>query len=537
MESSLERELRNERDRYVLLAFAAADLFLEVTRDGEIGYAMGAVSRYLGVSADKIVGTSLSDHLSENAGRLVSSLVDGCLPGHRFGPLLLSGSDINAELNSIAVRGYRIPNKSQVIYLAFSEVSRGADGPIVLDQKGFSERARSILSGSEKDLNVTFLEYDPQIEEVSLEKDNWLDDVVTDFARFIQAAAPGSGEVGHVAEGKLAILHDHSVDKDGLSTSFMDMTKAADPEGQGVAVETGSLDLSNKEDASQALSFAISKFSAPHSGKVDLDDLAQEYKGLVENTTIRIAESRAILTEGRLNFAFQPIVNLLDRKTKRYEMLSRIDGMSSPYEFMVFAEETGFITEVDLHVCKAAIERLKKDPLLTGKSLSVNLSGQSLQTPRFVEELFGVLDQATSMSRRLIFEVTESAKLDDMAAVGKIIERLRKRGYQVGLDDFGAGYNSYGTLCNMEVDFIKIDGAYVSRLMESPRDKAMLTSMVTLARGLGIPTVAERIETEAQAQLVTALDVDMGQGYLFGKPMAEPQKDQSTPVRMLRKKA
>ena len=214
----------------------------------------------------------------------------------------------------------------------------------------------------------------------------------------------------------------------------------------------------------------------------------------------------------------------------------RIEGTSSPYEYMVFAEQTGFITEVDLHVCKAAIQRLQSDHLLTGKSLSVNLSGQSLQTPRFVEELFAVLDKTTSMSRRLIFEVTESAKLDDMAAVGKIIERLRHRGYQVGLDDFGAGYNSYGTLCNMEVDFIKIDGAYVSRLMSSPRDKAMLTSMVTLARGLGIPTVAERIETEEQAQLVTKLDVDMGQGYLFGKPMSEPQKDDPKTVQLMRKK-
>ena len=269
---------------------------------------------------------------------------------------------------------------------------------------------------------------------------------------------------------------------------------------------------------------------------MDLKELAVEYNGLVKNTTVRVAEGRALLTEGRLNFAFQPIVNLQDRKIRRFEMLSRIEGTSSPYEYMVFAEQTGFITEVDLHVCKAAIQRLQSDHLLTGKSLSVNLSGQSLQTPRFVEELFAVLDKTTSMSRRLIFEVTESAKLDDMAAVGKIIERLRHRGYQVGLDDFGAGYNSYGTLCNMEVDFIKIDGAYVSRLMSSPRDKAMLTSMVTLARGLGIPTVAERIETEEQAQLVTKLDVDMGQGYLFGKPMSEPQKDDPKTVQLMRKK-
>jgi len=202
-------------------------------------------------------------------------------------------------------------------------------------------------------------------------------------------------------------------------------------------------------------------------------------------------------------------------------MLSCLEGGASTYEFMTFAERSGMIAEVDLHVCRAALKRVMNDRALSGISLSVNLSGASLQSDDFVDALFQLLAKASGCSRRLICEITESARIADLERVGKVIERLRRHGFRVGLDDFGAGYNSFATLNGLEVDFIKIDGTYVSKLLRSKRDLAMIRYMVQLARDLDIATVAEMIECEQQASCVFALSVEYGQGYLYGRPEAQ----------------
>jgi EAL domain-containing protein (putative c-di-GMP-specific phosphodiesterase class I) len=132
---------------------------------------------------------------------------------------------------------------------------------------------------------------------------------------------------------------------------------------------------------------------------------------------------------------------------------------------MTFAERSRMISEVDMYVCRAALSRIMSEEALSGFSLSVNLSGASLQNDIFVDSLFRMLGRASACSRRLVFEIMESARIEKLERVGKIIERLRRFGFQVGLDDFGAGYNSFATLNSLDVDFIKIDGAYVTKVL------------------------------------------------------------------------
>src|SRR5262249_37678626 len=102
-----------------------------------------------------------------------------------------------------------------------------------------------------------------------------------------------------------------------------------------------------------------------------------------------------------------------------------------------------------------------------------------------------------------------------------LVSRLRQRGFRVCLDDFGAGSSSFHYLNSFPVDFVKIDGKYVKNAIDSPRDRAFLKAMAQLCHDLDTATIAEMIETDAQAQLMRDLGVGYGQGYLFGKPAPE----------------
>ncbi len=109
-------------------------------------------------------------------------------------------------------------------------------------------------------------------------------------------------------------------------------------------------------------------------------------------------------------------------------------------------------------------------------------------------------------------------RIKDLQATNTVLQVLRADGHKICLDDFGAGAASFPYIQALEVDYVKIDGAYVKRMETHPRDRAILKAMVGLCRDLGVGTVAEMVETESQAKALVDLGVDYAQGYLFGRP-------------------
>jgi EAL domain-containing protein (putative c-di-GMP-specific phosphodiesterase class I) len=124
--------------------------------------------------------------------------------------------------------------------------------------------------------------------------------------------------------------------------------------------------------------------------------------------------------------------------------------------------------------------------------------------------------------RRLLVELTETAEIEDMRGAADCIRQLRAAGVPVCLDDFGAGAAAFRYLKEFQVDYVKIDGAYVRAAPASSRERGFIVSMVELAQSVGARSVAEMIETEEQAALMASLGVDHGQGWLFGRPGVLP---------------
>jgi diguanylate cyclase (GGDEF)-like protein len=217
---------------------------------------------------------------------------------------------------------------------------------------------------------------------------------------------------------------------------------------------------------------------------------------------------------------FQPIVELASSRVIGFEALARWklpDGtFVSPAEFIPVAETSGKIIEIGrvmlFKACQAAVAY--PDPVV----VSVNLSAVQLiklDVPALVLEVLA----ATGLPpERLKLEITESVFINDMRNVKQLIDTLKKMGVTLSLDDFGTGYSSLSYLRTLGFDELKIDRSFVSEIGTNKRSLAVTHTIIQLARTLDMKTVAEGIETEEQARLLTAMGCSCGQGYHFGRP-------------------
>lgn len=150
--------------------------------------------------------------------------------------------------------------------------------------------------------------------------------------------------------------------------------------------------------------------------------------------------------------------------------------------------------------------------------VAVNLSGASINSQSFVDALNRLFAKHESLRSWVMFEITESSKIENLQRVNKTIQNLRQVGHKVCLDDFGAGAAAFQYIRDLEVDLVKIDGAYVKGALRTAKSRAFLKAMASLCKDLRINTVAEMVEDEALLSYLQECRVSYGQGYLFGRP-------------------
>lgn len=248
------------------------------------------------------------------------------------------------------------------------------------------------------------------------------------------------------------------------------------------------------------------------------------FEQMVGDTLQRMSAFASVIDGEDFELAFQPIVDLATGELDHFEVLSRFSGEVSPFEKIRFAEEIGIIERLDIAVCTRALALLRSPPPGAARPLrlAVNLSGRSIANPVFIRLLLALLDQHRDLAGQLSLEITESVQLTDLAQADRVIQECRLRGFAVCLDDFGAGAASFPYLQSLIIDGVKIDGAYIRKIGQSPRDDALLRGLVRLCSDLGVDTTAEMIETATQAEFLRSIGVRHGQGWLFGKATPTP---------------
>jgi EAL domain-containing protein (putative c-di-GMP-specific phosphodiesterase class I) len=215
-----------------------------------------------------------------------------------------------------------------------------------------------------------------------------------------------------------------------------------------------------------------------------------------------------------LGLAYQPIVDLASGDATGVEALVRwtLDGEAvPPSEFIPLAEATGLITELGAWVLERACADVAPLPL----RVSVNVSAVQLRAAGFTGQVADVLARTGLAPDRLTLELTESVVVDDVAAVSEVFTALRTLGVRIAVDDFGTGFSSLASLAELPVDALKLDRSFIAAMGER---EALVAGVISLADRLGLPIVAEGIETAEQLAALRRLGCGYGQGYHLGRP-------------------
>jgi diguanylate cyclase (GGDEF)-like protein len=231
---------------------------------------------------------------------------------------------------------------------------------------------------------------------------------------------------------------------------------------------------------------------------------------------------RQVLAADALTLAYQPIVDPFDGSPIGYEALLRWDdaehGMIPPSIFVPIAEETGLIVPLGEWVIRRA---LRDCATWDAGIVSINISTRQFQAQTLVEFVVNEAASAGVPHARIQLEITETALFDDAVLAAEILVELRNHGIRIALDDFGTGYSSLVNLKDFEIDCIKIDQSFVASLGTDRQTSAIVSSVTSLARALGLRVVAEGVENELQVQALRMVGCDLMQGYFYSAPMKE----------------
>jgi diguanylate cyclase (GGDEF)-like protein len=247
------------------------------------------------------------------------------------------------------------------------------------------------------------------------------------------------------------------------------------------------------------------------------------YKPNVERDAMRRDSMRATdeivtaLNERRIALAFEPVVEANSRKIAFYECLMRVQradgGIAHAHEIIPVAERVGLIRMLDHRMLELVVNELAAVP---GLHASVNVSPASAVDPDWWLGLGAMLRANRGAAERLIIEITETAAIQDVDDARGFVTRVKDLGCRIAIDDFGAGHTSFRTLRKLGVDIVKIDGAFVQNLMKSSDDRAFVQTLVDLAGRLGLKTVAEWVQDEEAAKVLSDWGCDYLQGALIG---------------------
>jgi len=237
-------------------------------------------------------------------------------------------------------------------------------------------------------------------------------------------------------------------------------------------------------------------------------------------------ELRAAISEGMVVPYYQPVVEFGSGRVVGVEALARwlhpTRGVVSPGIFIPIAEDAGTIGDLFQAILVKACDEVRG---WDGVTLSINVSPQQFKDPGMAETILSTLQDRRFPPRRLQIEITESALMFETAMTKVSIAALKGAGIRLAMDDFGTGYSSLRQLHDLPFDTIKIDQSFVANIETDDESRKIVASVIALTKALGLVTVAEGVETAAQADWLRNHGGDLGQGYLFSRPVPAAEID------------
>ena len=528
------------RDRFVAFAFCWADVLFELNPERTVTFAVGATKSVMGLGPEAVMGRNFMELVAPKDRVLVEQLLFMTSKKGRIDNVTIRLQGANGLTPPMAFAGYVMPDLKDHFFLALRTQAH-------MDEKGEAEKgvardkSTGLLTGDSfsqmavkklKDAGGTaemtlvnvpgFQEFYDKLPED--EREVLLNTVGTT----LRANSIGGDSAGEIGEGKFGIVHEAGLDVAALESKIAEATKAFDPEGKGVAVQAGTVEVDmtegvNEGDLAKGLVYTINHFKEQVGDSFNVKDIAKNMNALVQETVKSLNNFRSLVGGNDFQVAFHPILDARTGAVHHYEALVRFNGNfeESPYKYITFAEETGLITEFDIAMMRKCVEWLRKNRS-DKVSVAVNISGMSVGNDQYSKDLHALIDEDTWLRNFLLFEITESARVADLNQANNFVQGLRKKGFHVCLDDFGAGAASFQYLSVLEVDVVKLDGSAVKNAQTAPKGRAFLRALTTLCKTMDVETIAEMVDSKEGLEFVRDCGVEYVQGFLFGKPDPDP---------------
>lgn len=535
--NDITARLRLDRVRMTGFAFATADALIEIDDDSRISWAGGALQVIFGKSPAELVGQELQRELTPAAAGQLDVAMKRISQGGRVREVELALDMLHGRPRpTITVAIHRAMEIADGKYYLSAIVSKKPVGAAamlprdnltgLLELSGFVDLAKTSLRRAQESglsPNLTLIEMVPSGQLETLVGRDRAMGLLQDMGSELRQYSLGHEAASVIGDGKFGIAHLDSAGISGLKSSMTRLCDAYDLDDGALQFEAKTIDFGpavlGDDDISSILTFVCDKFRDEGLHQVEAISATAYLKQITDDVVARILSMRDIIREQRMKLVFQPIVRIASGVVHHHEVLLRFEDGRSPFDDIVFAESVNIIHELDLAIIQRAMARmdeLEREGHTAG--FAVNMSARSLLNERFMQ-MFGETAAAHPQGRqRLIVEITESSKIDDLEGASRMVNHLRRMGHPVCLDDFGAGSASLQYLQALDVDYVKIDGRYIRGLIEEPKQRAIVLGILRICAELKVATVAEMVETREQHHLLQQFGVEYGQGWYYGRP-------------------
>ena len=552
-----QREMTNREHYFRSLIEHTSDLITVIDETGAVFFEAPAVRACLGFDPDRVVGSSIYEHVHEDDQAMVHGVLRRLLDDY-------SGSQLFEFRRRGADGGHR-HLEAVATNLLHDPVVGGivVNSRDVTERKAFEDELRQhIFYDSLTGLpnRVLFLEHLKQAMEkvrrrgeysfavlfLNLDRFKLVndglghstgDELLKEVSERLKECMRKVDTVARIGGDEFILLLDE-IDDDRIPIRAAERVQEALSASmliRGVEVSTSAsigivFSNSDYEDPEQIVRDAD---AAMHRAKIKGTGCSRVFHSRMHRQALSLLkleqDLRRAMEREEFEVHYQPIVRLDDGFVVGLEALVRWnhpeEGLILPGRFIPLAEETGLIVPLGEWVLRRAcieVGQFRHNGKASGPVLAVNLSARQFTHPDLAVKTRSILEETGFDPKRLKLEVTESMLMESPAEAAAVLDDLRRTGLSLAIDDFGTGYSSLGTLHRYPFDTLKIDRSFVSQLTEcnGTDTKKIIQTIMGLASGLGMKAIAEGIETEVQRRLLAELGCELGQGFHFARPMS-----------------
>lgn len=530
-------QIRADRDRFVALAFCWADTLIELDSDLTIVFAAGLTMVVTGHGPEALVGRHIDDVLTPEDRPELRRLLAVAETCGRIDNVSITFAGPDGDGVPVELAAHKLPDLGDQSFLAMRlagpQVAQTGPVPISGDPEELMgadafvtvARQRLCRRGDSDGAVLTLISLPEMAALRQRPRNAAFRNLSSTISGYLKARSADRSTAARLADGRYGLIHDPALDVARLETHLLSIVNQFEPSDAGGSIESASIvpNASLSPDAfAQVLAYAIRQFRDSARTGFTLQQLRDDLPKVAADAAEMASTFTQLVDRKAFHIAFQPVVRCDGGEILFFESLARIDGRGdeSPSKYIGYAEEAGHICEFDLAMTGKALAWLA-DTAAPDARISINVSGLSMLDPEFITRLHRVLDAHSTPAERLAFEITDSARIENLDAADQLIQSLRQRGHLVGLDDFAAELSGFRILTALDVDFVKLNRNAAAAARECERSRALLSSLAGYCRMLDIRTVATAVETRETLAFLGGCGIDYAQGYLFGKPSAD----------------